>query len=176
MTLGKQMIEQLQLLAAGKTVLELLPAQAAEYKRLAVLDAGDTAALEFFDHDRYSVALRAIEVGAGAAARDVRAYLSAAAAAVAPHLSFLEEPLAVWELDSIEGTAQLRSSPPLREGDGVSYWEVILTAGAQPAARALRYRWAPGMAEREVVAYPATFALVGRVADSLAAALQGAEG
>src|SRR6266508_930063 len=97
---------------------------------------------------------------------DTRAYLSAAAAAVARGLSFLEEPLAVWELDGSEGMAELRSSPPLREGDEISYWEVTLTA-AQPSARAARYRWAPGMAEREIVAYPATFALLGRMADVL---------
>jgi hypothetical protein len=60
----------------------------------------------------------------------------------------------------------------LREGEEVSYWEVTLWAGDEPGARAVRYHWAPGMAEREVVAYPATFALVARMADSLAEALR----
>jgi hypothetical protein len=36
----------------------------------------------------------------------------------------------------------------------------------------MRYRWAPGMTEREALAYPATFALVGRLVDSLAMAIQ----
>jgi len=176
MSLGKQMIEQLRLLAEGKTVLQLMPAADAEYRRLVTVADGQEARLEFFDHDRYSVALRALEVGAAAnVAGDPRAYLSAAAAEVARRLGYLEEPLAVWELDGREGMAQLRSSPPLREGDEVSYWEVTLTAGAQPGARAVRYRWAPGMAEREVVVYPATFALVARMADSLAAALLAGE-
>jgi hypothetical protein len=176
MSLGKQMIEQLRLLAEGKTVLEGLQATDAEYKRLVTLADGHAARLEFFDHDRYSVALRALEIGAGRpAAADAHAYLSAAAAEVARRLSYLEEPLAVWELDGREGVAQLRSSPPLREGDEVSYWEVTLMAGAQPGARAMRYRWAPDMAEREAVAYPATFALVARMADSLAEALLAGE-
>src|SRR5262249_10309236 len=151
-------------LAEGKTVLEGLPAADAEYKRLVTIAGEQEARLEFFDHDRYSVALRALEVGAGApVVADAHAYLSAAAAEVARRLSYLEEPLAVWELDGREGVAQLRSSPPMREGGDVSYWEVTLTAGAERGARAMRYRWAPGMAEREVVAYPATFALVARM-------------
>ncbi|HNP70490.1 MAG TPA: hypothetical protein PKK15_05255, partial [Kouleothrix sp.] len=100
-----------------------------------------------------------------------RGYLSAAAAAAARRLSFLEEPLAVWELDGGEGMAQLRSSPPQRDAGEVSYWEVTLWA-AEPRAQVARYRWAPGMAEREALAYPATFALLGRMADALADALR----
>lgn len=173
MSLGKQMIEQLQLLAAGKTVLEGLPSTPAEFHRLTVLSAGQEAAIEFFDHDRYSVTLRALQVGADLPAiSDTRAYLSAHAAEIARRLSYLEEPLAVWELDSGERRAELRSAPPQREGDEVMYWEVALWAGEQPGARIMRYRWAPGMIEREPVAYPATFALVARIADSLSQALR----
>jgi hypothetical protein len=102
----------------------------------------------------------------------VHMYLSAAAAEVARRMSYLEEPLAVWELDGHEGRAQLRSSPPQREGDEVSFWEVTLWAGAQPGARVMRYRWTAGMIEPEVIAYPATFALVARMADSLTEALK----
>lgn len=127
--------------------------------------------LAFLDRDRYSVTMRELTVGADTGApEDARAFLSAAAAAVARRLSFLEEPLAAWELDGGEGMAQLRSSPPQREADEIAYWEVTLWAG-QPRAHAARYRWAPGMVERELVAYPATFALLGRMADALAEAL-----
>jgi hypothetical protein len=48
---------------------------------------------------------------------------------------------------------------------------VTLRTGSQPGARLMRYRWLPGMREREVVAYPATFALVARMIDSLAEGL-----
>jgi hypothetical protein len=165
MSIGKQLIEQLRQLANSEGA---TPADGAP---LIVAGQPDHARLDFFDHDRYSVALRELVVGMNVdAPADTRTYLSAAAAAVARGLSFLEEPLAVWELDGSEGMAQLRSSPPLREGDEASYWEVTLTAD-QPTARAARYRWAPGMPEREIVAYPATFALLGRMADALAGAL-----
>jgi hypothetical protein len=165
MSIGKQLIEQLRQPASGEG------AMLADGAPLVVAGPTEHAQVVFSDRDRYSVALRELVVGTnGGAPADTRAYLSAAAAAVARGLSFLEEPLAVWELDGGEGMAQLRSSPPLREGDEVSYWEVTLTAG-QPSARAARYHWAPGMVERENVAYPATFALLGRMADALAEAL-----
>jgi hypothetical protein len=169
MSIGKQITERLGRLADGdRTVFE-----AGAENTLVVLDQPLRAKLEFSDHDRYSVTLRELTIGAGgAAALDAHSYLSAAAREVARRLSFLEEPLAVWELDAGEHRAQLRSSPPLREGDAVAYWEVTLWAGDEPGARAVRYHWSPGMVEREVLIYPATFALVARMADGLADALR----
>jgi hypothetical protein len=169
MSIGKQITERLRRLADGDQAVLV----AGDEKRLVVSGEPVHASLAFFDHDRYSVTLRELTVGAGGVApSDARGYLSASAAEVARRLSFLEEPLAVWELDGGERVAQLRSSPPLREGEEVSYWEVTLWAGQESGARAIRYHWAPGMPEREVVAYPATFALVARMADSLAQALR----
>ncbi len=159
MTIGKVLTKHLRELAADAA------------KPLQVSDGALHAELAFFDRDRYSVTLRELTIGVGTPApEDARAFLSAAAAAVARRLSFLEEPLAVWELDGGEGMAQLRSSPPQRDANEIAYWEVTLWAG-QPRAHVARYRWAPGMVEREAVAYPATFALLGRVADALAEAL-----
>lgn len=173
MSIGKQMSEQLRLLAAGAADPPEWLSKAADYSIMAAEDDAQRGSLEFFDHDRYSVALRALAIGGGAPAPDdARAFLSAHAAEIARSMSYLEEPLAVWELDDSERLAQLRSSPPLREGDEVSYWEVTLQAGPEPGARLTRYRWRPGLGEREIVAYPATFALVARMADSLAAALR----
>jgi hypothetical protein len=141
---------------------------------LLVLDQPLRVKLEFSDHDRYSMTLRELTIEFGAAGLlDARGYLSAAAAEVARRLSFLEEPLAVWELDGGERVAQLRSSPPQREGDTVTYWEVTLWSGDEPGARAVRYQWSPSMTEREVLAYPATFALIARMADGLADAMRG---
>jgi hypothetical protein len=169
MSIGKQITERLRRLADGdRTVLE-----AGAENSLVVVDTPLRATLEFSDHDRYSVALRELTIGAGGTTpADARGYLSATAAEVARRLSFLEEPLAVWELDGGERMAQLRSSPPLREGETVAYWEVTLWTGDEPGARAVRYHWSPGMPEREVLVYPATFALIARIADGLADALR----
>lgn len=158
MTLGKLLIEALH--------------DRGEMRDVHVNTGTAQATVIIADSDRYSVALETLVVGdAMKMGDDVGAFLSAKAAALARHLSYLEEPLAVWELDGSEGMAQLRSSPPQRDGEAVSYWEVAVRAGERPSATLARYRWQPGMAEREVTDYPATFALVARLTDSLATAL-----
>lgn len=173
MTLGKQMVEALRRLAAeGPESVNVL-AWSDDERRIGLEAAGASATLDLADHDRYSVALRTLTVrlGTGAPAEDVHTALSARAAEMAQRLSYLEEPLALWELERTAAEAQLRSSPPQREGEELWYWEVSLQVGDQPSASIARYRWAPGMPEREQVVYPASFATVGRIADSLAAAL-----
>lgn len=174
MSPGKQLMEQLRLLA--RDGVEAVHLQQLDNKnatvQLVVHDAEHSARLELCDYDRYSVTLYTLEVvqqRSGVAPETVS--LSAYAAQIARHLSYLEEPLAVWELDESTQVAQLRSFPPQREDAKVFYWEVTLRANADRGATITRYHWAPGMVEREVVAYPATFALVARITDSLHAAL-----
>jgi hypothetical protein len=170
MSIGKRLMEPLRCLATGEGDPWELSQNEDGSGTISVSELQVSAKLEFFDYDRYSVTLRALEVGDGAPVEgDAGAYLSHRAAEIARCLSYLEERLTVWELDGDERIALLRSSPPHREGDEVSYWEVTLSVGH---ARLMRYRWAPGMVEREAIAYPATFALVGRMADSLAEALE----
>jgi hypothetical protein len=173
MTLGKQMVAVLRRLAAEGPESVTALAWSDDERRIGVEAAGASAALDLADHDRYSVALRTLTVrlGASAPAEDAHAALSARAAEMAQRLSYLEEPLAVWELERTGGQAQLRSSPPQREAEELWYWEVTLQVGEQLSASIARYRWAPGMPEREQVVYPASFATVGRITDSLAAAL-----
>jgi hypothetical protein len=67
---------------------------------------------------------------------------------------------------------QLRSNPPQRDEDEVTYWEATIQQADTPSGRETtvemsRYRWQPGMPEREMVRYPATFSLLGRMAESL---------
>lgn len=172
MILGKQVIEQLQQVASNADVLAGL--QRIEGETLMLLGEGKSQVEVYFaDHDRYSLALRSLKVSLGEPCEgDLRSELSGCAAAIARGLSYLEEPLAVWELEGREGVAQLRSAPPMRDGETVMYWEVQVQLGQQRSVEVRRCRWQPGMAEREVLAYPATFALVGRLVDSLGAALE----
>jgi hypothetical protein len=173
MSLGKQMVEALARLANdGPAAVNALAWTDGE-RRIAVDGPVASARLDLADSDRYSVALRSLEVelAAGEVPVDTRTYLSDHAADLIRRLSYLEEPLAVWELDGAEALAQLRSSPPQREGEEIAYWEVVVRAGERPSASIARYRWIPGLPEREPVIYPATFALVGRLTDSLVAAL-----
>lgn len=171
MSIGKLLTEQLRRVAGGD--ISALQRDDAGIT-LIVPHAVTPVVLSLADTDRYSVTMRELRVGSALPRGDSRAYLSATAAEIARRLSYLEEPLAVWELDGGERIAQLRSSPPLREGEELSYWEVTLAAGESPGAAITRYRWAPNFPERELVAYPATFALLARMADSLAEALRSA--
>lgn len=128
--------------------------------------------VEFADRDRYSMAVRNMRVAvSGVHGEDVPAETSAVAADVTRKLNFLEELLGVWEMDGATGTAQIRSVPPQRDGDSVEYWEVDLHVGEETTADLARYRWEPGMTEREALSYPATFPALGRIADALEGAL-----
>jgi hypothetical protein len=171
MTLGKQLTEQLRSMAAESPQLAGALREYGGTMTVAAAAPPLQTTLEFSDQDRYSVTLCRLDVVCDEPAiGPTRSFLSGAAAEITRRLSFLEESLAVWELDDSEAVAQLRSSPPQRDGEEITYWEVVLRAGIRPGASITRYRWTPGIAEREVIAYPATFALVARMADALAGA------
>jgi hypothetical protein len=162
MSIGKALVEQLRESATGPAT---GPHTQVEQGNLRIR-------AELGEYDRFSGTLQSLDVQLDTdAPDDTRAFLSERAARLCQRLSYLEEPLGVWELDGREGLAQLRSTPPQRDGGEIQYWEVTLAAGERPRAQISRYRWAPGMPERELLPYPATFGLLGRLADSIADAL-----
>jgi len=169
MSLGKQTIDTLKRLASdGPAAVAALAGSSDPSGSITVAAETAEARIGIADLDRFSIAFRTLDVRRAAASPgDPRNWLSAHAATLIRSLAFLEEPLAVWELDGSERLAQLRSSPPQRDGDEVIYWEVALRLADQPVATLARYRWAPGMPERERVDYPATFALTGRMVAAL---------
>jgi hypothetical protein len=129
--------------------------------------------LEFGEPDRHSTELYGLQVVTVRPAEESVPGLHMLAEEIIERLSYLEEPLAVWELEEREKTVQLRSQPPLFEEDAVFYWEVTIqqaaiAMGLETTVHIGRYHWQPGMPERDVVCYPATYALVGRIASSLA--------
>lgn len=160
------------MILAKSTIEALQRLDGAEPRSIVVAANSAEARIALAATDRFSVAFHTVEVSdLTTATDDPRAWLSAHAAGAVRALSFLEEPLAVWELDRGEQLAQLRSSPPLRDGDDIIYWEVALQLGERASAAIGRYRWAPGMVEREQIEYPAAFALVGRIVGALHNAL-----
>jgi hypothetical protein len=161
MSIGKALVDQLRQSATNP---------AAEPRIEVELD-GVRVRADLGERDRFSATVNSLDITVETPAGDAQQFLSERSARVMQRLNYLEEPLAVWELDQREGLAQLRSSPPQRDGERVDYWEVTLHAGERPAASIGRYRWEPGMPEREALPYPATFGLLGRLADSLAGAL-----
>lgn len=179
MSLAKLITGELRRLSADPQALAALAADEAGVRMVSIggVDGAPSARVAFFDADRYSVSLRELTLagrrlpplGDEPGAADAR--LSALAQSIIGQLAYLEEPLTVVERSAADAQAQIRSNPPLREDESLSYWEVALTGGENPVASIARYRWEPGLPEREPMPYPATFALIGRIADSLVAAL-----
>ena len=161
MNIGKALVDQLRR-SAGNPAAE---------PRVEVEIDGMRVRAGLGERDRFSATLNSLDISVETPAGDAQQFLSERSARVVQRLNYLEEPLAVWEFDPREGLAQLRSSPPQRDGEHVEYWEVTLHAGDRPGAQIGRYHWSPGMPEREPLPYPATFGLLGRLADSLAGAL-----
>lgn len=181
MSLSKLIVAELRRLGADRDAVLALTTDDTGLRSLLFggIDGAPSASVELFDGDRYSLRLGRITVSTyalppteavnGPITPDAR--LKGMAQNLIAQLGYLEEPLVVVERDPAAAIAQIRSTLPLREDEAISYWEVVLEIGAQPTATIARYHWSPAMAERELLPYPATFALVGRVADSLAAAL-----
>lgn len=123
-------------------------------------------AMTLTDYDRYSAAFSGLEVNWPAAEAEYS--LRQHADRLVSRLDYLEDSLALVEFDPEQKVAQLRSQPAQTEGADIIYWEVMLRAEPQPRATLARYRWRAGRDERERVAYPATFATLGRLAEDLA--------
>lgn len=168
MTLGKQVFEQLQTLASNSDAVRGYVIQP-HARTLSVIRERQQVVLEFADHDRYSLALRELRLSLPAPAHEQHGdYLRERTALLLERLAYLEEPLAVWEQEGAEGVAQLRSHPPLREDERITYWELNLRVNTELERVSLaRYQWQPGAPDRTLLLYPATFALLARLTDSL---------
>lgn len=127
----------------------------------------------FRDFDRYSVVLRTLEVSHSAVSLNGTSedYLHHCADQIRQRLIYLEEPMALIELDEGAGLAQLRTEPTHEAEDGVIYWEALLRIKPEPKISLSRYYWTPDQRERERLEYPATVGIIGRLAEDLAASL-----
>ncbi len=131
------------------------------------------ASISLLDYDRYTLILRHLEVMDNSLTikTKVEDYLHQSALAISQRLTYLEEPLLLLELDSLEGLAQLRSSPPQSNEDRLLYWELILRTTPHPHARLARYCWHGGDYERRPQPHPVTAITLARIAADLATSL-----
>jgi len=70
--------------------------------------------------------------------------------ALAGRLTYLMEPIAPIEIDASACVVQLRSSPPQRDDDGRSYYELIVRRGGEIALS--RFRKENGDSRRQILA------------------------
>ena len=87
--------------------------------------------------------------------------------ALADRLTYLMEPIAPIELDADACVVQLRSSPPQRDDDGRSYYELIARRGGEISLA--RYRKENGNARRQIAATVTREVLMRLAADFCAA-------
>lgn len=53
----------------------------------------------------------------------------------------------------------------------MTYWEVLLRTSPHPNVNLTRYHWTANEGDRTIAAYPATFTMLGRIAEDLVAGL-----
>ena len=180
MSLQQQVIQRLeQLVSQGPQSIEAVMPATPDKGYIIGVPADEHGrsgvSLNLADYDRYSVTLRHLEVfnqTIGVESVEVENYLRQVATEISQRLTYLEEPLTLVELNMVDNIAQLRSSPPQQQSLNEStYWEVMLYVTPHPHARLTRYRWTADSHERVAMAYPATFAMLGRLAEDLVESL-----
>lgn len=176
MHISQQVIKQLErFVAEGPKAVEAILLDGESQGYIVGVSNGDDGAsvsITVRDFDRYSLNLRRLEVTQpGPAALDLAGY----AAQVAERLTYLEEPLALIEIDAAQDAAILRSEPPHQTGEEITYWEAVVHTAPQPHVSLARYRWSPPQPQREVCHQPLTFGTVGRLAADIALSLTNPE-
>jgi hypothetical protein len=176
MDIRQQIIKYLERLAAkGPREVEAVLLDAAERGYLVGLPLegpGSGVSLNIEEYDRFSVTLRHLEVYDNSQAiNDSEGYLRQVAEQIRQRLVYLDEPLTLVELDSVEYIAQLRSELTQTEAPERTYWEVMVYTSPQPHARLMRYHWSADAPARQVMSYPMTFGTVGRLVEDLARSL-----
>ena len=90
-------------------------------------------------------------------------------AALTARLTYLLEPISTVEADAETATVQLRSTPPQKDDDGSSYYELLVRRGGDISLS--RYQKRPGQM-REIVPAHVTREVLGRLADDFVTAVE----
>jgi hypothetical protein len=123
---------------------------------------------ELAERNSLAVAFQTLRVTTPELANASSANLERLAKAISERLTYLMEPIRPIEIDADACVAQLRSSPPQRDDDGRSYYELLVRRGGEIAL--CRYRKEPG-APRQQIAATVTREVLLRLADDFEAVL-----
>ena len=166
MHINQRLVEQLQQFTSQGSS----PVEAEADYTLGLKGDGPSVTVILADYDRYSIALKQLGVqDPRLSAADFD--LSRCAEQIVARLNYLEEPLALVELDPDPQTALIRSQPPHQTDETITYWEATLQRYPTPQIQLTRYQWSPSQPERETLPYPLTFGSIGRIAADLAGSL-----
>jgi hypothetical protein len=115
-----------------------------------VEDAPRRITCEIVERNALAVSFDRLTLATAELASATPADLERIGKALADRLTYLMEPIAPIELDADACIVQLRSSPPQRDDDGRSYYELIARRGGEIALA--RYRKENGDVRRQIAA------------------------
>jgi hypothetical protein len=105
---------------------------------------------DLVERNSLAVALQALRVATPELAGASSTHLERMAKDLSARLTYLMEPIRPIEIDADACVAQLRSSPPQRDDDGRSYYELTVRRGGEIAL--VRYRKEPGAVRQQIPA------------------------
>ena len=105
---------------------------------------------DLVERNSLAVAFQTLRVTTPELADATSASLERLAKDLSARLTYLMEPIRPIEIDADACVAQLRSSPPQRDDDGRSYYELTVRRGGELALA--RYRKEPGTARQQIPA------------------------
>jgi hypothetical protein len=105
---------------------------------------------ELVERNSLAVAFQTLRVATPELAGTTNTELERLAKRLSERLTYLMEPIRPIEIDSDACVAQLRSSPPQRDDDGRSYYELTVRRGGEIALA--RYRKEPGTPRAQIAA------------------------
>jgi len=105
---------------------------------------------ELVERNSLAVAFQTLRLATTELASVSTVDLERIAKALSGRLTYLMEPIRPIEIDADACVAQLRSSPPQRDDDGRSYYELTVRRGGELSL--CRYRKEPGTARQQIPA------------------------
>jgi hypothetical protein len=123
---------------------------------------------ELLESNSLAVALQFLRVATSELASASSDKLEQMAKALSSRLTYLMEPIRPIEIDADACVAQLRSSPPQRDDDGRSYYELTVRRGGEIALA--RFRKESGKPREQIAAHVTREVLL-RLADDFEAVL-----
>ena len=105
---------------------------------------------DLVERNTLAVAFQALRVATPELAAATSRSLERIAKSLSDRLTYLMEPIRPIEIDADACIAQLRSSPPQRDDDGRSYYELTVRRGGEIALA--RYRKEPGTPREQIPA------------------------
>ena len=154
MNLQMQLEQQLSMLGGGVAC-------------VTIVDGDRRLNCDIIDHNPLAVSFERLKLSTTALASAGAPELERLGQALAEGLTYLMEPIAPIEVDAAGCVVQLRSSPPQRDDDGRTYYEITVRRGGEIALA--RYRKEARMARRQIAATVTREVLLRLVGDFCAA-------